>query len=188
MRTIDYDLPIFEDSDIADLNQYSTDMAEALKVQIDKFGNPLTYKGEVATYGDLPSNPVKGDIYSVADENKNYVWNGTEWLVYSSTLDISGKEITGITSNVGNITKLKCIKQDNIVTLSVQLSVTSAISLNGSILSNVPAAFVNHTPILIYETGSIKNIIASLNGTNIQVREAVSSGKDLRISATYIAS
>lgn len=36
MKTIDYDLPIFEDSDKADLNLYSEKMAEAVKKQITK--------------------------------------------------------------------------------------------------------------------------------------------------------
>ncbi len=41
MKKIEYDLPIFNDDDEADLNDYSTKMANAIKIQIDKFGNPL---------------------------------------------------------------------------------------------------------------------------------------------------
>jgi hypothetical protein len=142
MRTIDYDLPVFDDSDIADLNQYSTDMAEALKTQIDRFGNPLTYKGEVSTYKDLPEEPVKGDIYSVADENKNYVWNGTEWLVYSPTLDISSKEdksnkVTEINSSSTNeqYPSAKCVYDS-------QLSQDTQIQANTTELTNAKQSTV----------------------------------------------
>lgn len=37
MQKIEYDLPVFKDEDIADLNEYSKQMANAIKVQIDKF-------------------------------------------------------------------------------------------------------------------------------------------------------
>lgn len=88
MRRTDYNLPIFEDSDMGNLNVWTEETAEALKVQIDKFGFPLVYKGTVATLEDLPESDV-GSIYSVTSENKNYVWNGTDWIEYSPTLDLS---------------------------------------------------------------------------------------------------
>ena len=53
MKKIGYNLPIFEDTDKADLNKYSTEMAGALKVQLDKFGNPLIFKGTVQTLEEL---------------------------------------------------------------------------------------------------------------------------------------
>ena len=37
MQKIEYNLPVFKDGDIADLNEYSKQLAEAIKVQIDKF-------------------------------------------------------------------------------------------------------------------------------------------------------
>lgn len=89
MLKTDYDIPIFKDEDVADLNEYSNEMASALKTQLDKFGNPLVYKGEVATLEDLPSEAESGNIYSVTSENKNYIYNGTIWVEYSSTLDLT---------------------------------------------------------------------------------------------------
>lgn len=89
MLKTDYDIPIFKDEDIADLNEYSNEMASALKTQLDKFGNPLVYKGKVATLEELPNEAESGNIYSVISENKNYIYNGTEWVEYSSTLDLT---------------------------------------------------------------------------------------------------
>ena len=91
MQKIEYDLPIFEDTDKADLNEYSIRMATALKEQIDKFGNPLIFRGAVQTLADLQAlaNIQSGYIYRVDDENKNYIYNGTEWIVYSDNVDLS---------------------------------------------------------------------------------------------------
>ena len=75
MLKTDYDIPIFKDEDIADLNEYSNEMASALKTQLDKFGNPLVYKGKVATLEELPNEAESGNIYSVISENKNYIYN-----------------------------------------------------------------------------------------------------------------
>ena len=85
MRRGDYDFPIFENEDVADLNEYSEELAGALKVQIDKFGNPLTFQGAVETLADLEDieEPEAGYIYMVESEGKNYIYNGTDWVIYS---------------------------------------------------------------------------------------------------------
>ena len=87
MKQIDYNIPIFDDNDEADLNEYSNKMAQAIKEQVDKFGNPLIFKGTVTTSQELPSDAQSGWIYNVSDENKNYIYNGTEWVVYSENID-----------------------------------------------------------------------------------------------------
>lgn len=107
MLKTDYNIPIFEDTDAADLNKYSNEMANALKTQInntnneikeidkkvvdavDKFTEPLSYKGQLSTIQDLPISATNGDIYNVTSENKNYIYNGTNWVEYSSTLDLT---------------------------------------------------------------------------------------------------
>lgn len=88
MREIKYNIPVYEDEDIADLKEYSEKMAEAIKVQVDKFGNPLVFKGIVPTLTDLQAitEATNGDIYAVVQENKNYIWNGTAWEIYSNNL------------------------------------------------------------------------------------------------------
>ena len=90
MKNIEYDIPIFESKDVANLNLYSEKMATAIKAQIDKFGNPLAFQGIKESKNELDSisNPQKGDIYGVIETNKNYVWNGKEWIVYSDTIEL----------------------------------------------------------------------------------------------------
>lgn len=116
----EYNLPVFEDTDKADLNEYTEQLVEALKVQIDKFGNPLTFRGTIETVEDLPKDATAGDIYNVTDINKNYVYSGSEWLEYSDTTDnscqkmISDKYNTSKTYAIGDYciyenTLYKCI-------------------------------------------------------------------------------
>ena len=93
MIRTDYNLPIFEDTDVADLNNFTSELALALKNQIDRFGNPLTFKGIVATINELPEEAAAGDIYNVTAINKNYVYSGTEWLEYSDALNNSCQEM-----------------------------------------------------------------------------------------------
>lgn len=85
MKETKYNIPVYEDEDIADLKEYSEKMAEAIKTQVDKFGNPLVFKGIVPTLTDLQAitEATNGEIYAVVQENKNYIWNGTEWKIYS---------------------------------------------------------------------------------------------------------
>lgn len=92
MRKIEYNIPVYEDEDIADLKEYSEKMAEAIKAQVDKFGNPLVFKGTVATLTDLQAitEATNGEIYAVTQENKNYIWNGTEWEIYSDNYENEG--------------------------------------------------------------------------------------------------
>ena len=121
MLKTDYNIPIFEDTDSADLNKYSTEMADALKTQlnntseelkdidqkienaVNEFSKPLIYKGSVSTYQDLPTMATSGDIYTVTTENKNYIWDGTTWAEYASTLDLSGL-INALTNNKSTVT------------------------------------------------------------------------------------
>ena len=75
MKQTEYEIPIFTDNDKADLNLYSSKMAEALKKQLDKFGNPLIFKGAVSTLTELEnlkSSSSAGEIYRVNSESKNY--------------------------------------------------------------------------------------------------------------------
>lgn len=93
MTRTDYNLPVFENTDVADLNEYTEELAAALKGQIDRFGNPLTFRGIVATINDLPEEATAGDIYNVTAINKNYVYSGTEWLEYSDAIDNSCEDM-----------------------------------------------------------------------------------------------
>ena len=93
MTRTDYNLPVFEDTDVADLNKYTEKLAAALKGQIDRFGNPLAFRGIVVTINDLPEEAAAGDIYNITAINKNYVYSGTEWLEYSDAIDNSCQDM-----------------------------------------------------------------------------------------------
>lgn len=91
MKQIEYELPVFTDNDKADLNLYSSKMAEALKKQIDKFGNPLIFKGTVSSLTELENlknTCVAGEIYRVDSENENYIFNGSDFKKYSDSINI----------------------------------------------------------------------------------------------------
>lgn len=50
----------------------------------------MTYKGSVATYGDLPKTGNKtGDIWNVTDTGKNYAWDGTGWDDFGDFVDLT---------------------------------------------------------------------------------------------------
>ena len=45
-----------------------------------KITSVMRYKGNVATYADLPTTGnVIGDVYNVTDTGFNYAWNGSTW-------------------------------------------------------------------------------------------------------------
>lgn len=68
------------------------------KEEIDrKVSSVFTYKGSVETLDALPATADVGDVYEVVNEQANYSWNGTEWTVLGSVVDISGKADKGTT-------------------------------------------------------------------------------------------
>ena len=52
-------------------------------------GSVFNYSGAVDNKALLPKNPDKGDVYTVLDENKSYVYSGEEWLELGSVTDLS---------------------------------------------------------------------------------------------------
>lgn len=61
MKQIEYEIPIFTDNDKADLNLYSSKMAEALKKQLDKFGNSTNNLN--ARLDDIEN--TRGHVYGI---------------------------------------------------------------------------------------------------------------------------
>lgn len=75
------------------------------------FKSAFSYKGYVNTYDELSiiENLNNGDIYTVVDEEKNYVWNGQEWIEYNVNFDVSKlenqtEELRQRVTNLENIT------------------------------------------------------------------------------------
>lgn len=52
----------------------------ALQGQVQALSGDRTFKGSVATQGDLPSSPSNGDEYWVESDQKYFVWNGSSWV------------------------------------------------------------------------------------------------------------
>lgn len=165
MQTIEYDLPIFEDTDVADLNKYSAQMAKALKGQLDKFGNPLVFKGGVNSIEELPTTAESGEIYNVIDVNKNYIWNGTEWVIYSDNNQVpavidnleSTSTTDALSANQGR--QLKTAIEDSKKTKYFNGATTSinTLNINGKWRGYVPtgsedAQFLGFAGNLIVET------------------------------------
>lgn len=150
MQSTKYDIPIFEDEDIADLNSYSKKMANALEKQIDKFGSPLIYSGEVETFEDLDSvsDVKKGEIYTVLDENKNYIFNGTDWIEYSSQINLEKVQLSKIykashiiaktIEGVGRIHKLYGKPEGTGTTGTIEIISTKADSISSKIITCKP--------------------------------------------------
>jgi hypothetical protein len=76
-------------SDLTNDNDFRT--GAQVEAAIDaKITSVMRYKGNVATYADLPTTGnVIGDVYNVTDTGSNYAWNGTTWDELSGTVDLS---------------------------------------------------------------------------------------------------
>lgn len=52
---------------------------------VENFPSGYSYKGSVEDETDLPNNAQVGDMYTVeAEDNEEYIWNGTEWITPES--------------------------------------------------------------------------------------------------------
>lgn len=88
-----------ENQKVTDLNM--NEIKEVINDNADELSNlqekvdvglkaAFTYKGSVSTYSDLAElQATNGDIYTVTDENKNYVYNGNEWIEYNSNFNVT---------------------------------------------------------------------------------------------------
>lgn len=51
---------------------------------LESLAEGMKFKGEVATWADLPENPKNGDLYIISQENKKAVYDGTKWIVFDA--------------------------------------------------------------------------------------------------------
>lgn len=83
-------------------NDNSTKVATTAYVDsaINELGSLLTFKGVVATTGDLPgSGNDVGDVWVVSEDNSEHVWTGEAWERLGPTIDLSGYVPTSRTIN-----------------------------------------------------------------------------------------
>lgn len=60
------------------------------KSEIDSMVSTVyEYKGTVDNYDELPSNASIGDVYITANTGDSYVWNGSQWDILSTTIDLT---------------------------------------------------------------------------------------------------
>ena len=128
-----------------------------LQNAVSKFTAPISYKGKVATFNDLPSGAKEGNIYTVTSENKNYIWNGTTWEEYSSNIDLTPIE-----------EQLKTIQTTDI---AEALTITDCAGVNGKL--DIKSGKSEQ------ETRSGKNILQLMdgiyenNGVTVVVKDGV---------------
>lgn len=92
---------------------------KGMKNAVSKFTEPLSYKGSVLNYENLPIINTNGDIYTVTSENKNYIWNGTTWEEYSSNIDLTPIE--------------EQLKTTQITEVAEELSIPNTAPVNGKL-------------------------------------------------------
>lgn len=105
------------------------------------FKSAFSYKGYVNTYDELSiiENLNNGDIYTVVDEEKNYVWNGQEWIEYNVNFDVSKlenqtEELRQRVTNLENITRqVTSIVTDAEITQNTNYTVPQYVLGNNSL-------------------------------------------------------
>ena len=74
--------------------QESAETAESAAVRaeetLSKMTRVMEYKGNVATFNDLPTTAKIGDVWNVLDTGANYAWDGTTWDKFGELVDLSG--------------------------------------------------------------------------------------------------
>ena len=97
-----YDANSYLHSTTPSASDNSTKVATTAYVDsaINELGSLLTFKGVVATTGDLPgSGNDVGDVWVVSEDNSEHVWTGEAWERLGTTVDLSGYVPTSRTVN-----------------------------------------------------------------------------------------
>lgn len=124
-----------EVADLQVLNASNTQRISALESTV---GSIFTYRGEAEELNEL--SPVNGDVYTV--DNKNYVWNGTEWIETADVLSgyATDREVAAVDSKVTTLESLvgKPAELD-----SVSGEMKPATGLFADYISNVKVGNIN---------------------------------------------
>lgn len=74
--------------------QESAETAQSAAVRaeetLSKMSRVMEYKGNVATFNDLPTTAKIGDVWNVLDTGANYAWDGEKWDKFGELVDLSG--------------------------------------------------------------------------------------------------
>lgn len=121
-----------------------------------------TYKGTVAEFGALPTDPVAGDVYNVEAAydghaaGTNYAWNGTEWDALAGSIDLS---------NYYNKTEInEAIAAESALRVAEEQRLAGLISDNTTLAQEAKNAATANTTTLTQVTQNIGEINTILNG------------------------
>lgn len=111
-----------------------SDKIESLKASLSSVYN---YKGSVATYAELPENPVVGDVYNVEEAHNNvpagtnYAWNGTAWDALGGSVDLSGYYLKSEVDSAIDSTKTELVASINDVKTKADANEAALLIVNG---------------------------------------------------------
>ena len=159
------------DLDMNEIKKVVNNNAEELNSTNEKvalgFKSAFTYKGTVDTYADLASiEALNGDIYTVNDEGKNYVYNGQNWIEYNVNINITSiqEEVNELNNKINAI---KTIKFESSI-------ITTANEISQNTDYEVPQYSLNTDSLSIYFEGNklIKNVnYIEVDTTHIQFKD-----------------
>ena len=159
------------DLDMNEIKKVVNNNAEELNSTNEKvalgFKSAFTYKGSVNTYTDLSSiEAINGDIYTVNDEGKNYVYNGQNWIEYNVNINITSiqEEVNELNNKINAIKTIKF--ESSIITTENEISQNTDYE--------VPQYSLNTDSLSIYFEGNklIKNInYIEVDATHIQFKD-----------------
>lgn len=148
----------------------------ATKAEVQASQSTLKFKGNVATYSELPSNAENGDIYNVEDEGKTYIWSSADnkWSVFGSSYGPATSDNFGLVKvgeNITNASGLLSINQSNVESALGYIPI-SGIKVNGT---SVPSVDRIVDIQLSTEYYSKSEVDALIEGVKAWVREYVAS-------------
>lgn len=129
------------DKSIADGAGNEITLTYATKAELEQVQSAVRFKGSVASYDQLPSNPDNGDIYIVESEDKTYIWSeiDSKWSLFGSSYGPATDSIFGLVkvgSNLTNTSGTVSLSKAN-VDSALGYEAIAGIRVNGTKLSPV---------------------------------------------------
>lgn len=136
----------------------SNDFTDNYKQKLDMLQNIYKFKGSVENFTKLNevTEQKSGDVYNVISENKDYAYNGTEWVLLGTAVDIGS---TATKAELAQIVEHKYF-----------LQLTAAVAKGGTI--TLPCYYKVGTHCLdVYYMGELLILSSDDAGTDGHYRE-----------------
>ncbi len=139
----------------------------ATKAELEQVQSAVRFKGSVASYDQLPSNPDNGDIYIVESEDKTYIWSETDskWSLFGSSYGAATDAVFGLVkvgSNLTNTSGTISVSKANIDS-ALGYEALAGIRVNGTKLSPVDRVVEITVPIDYATQKDIDNSFTKAN-------------------------